>query len=85
MLSQAVPGTKRATLIEQRLALIASGAEEIPPMPTDIVEDEGVGRSYDEVIGTTALGKTGGRRVRWKQYHGKAHFCSQTRGPIVIG
>ena len=38
VLAQAVPDTDRATMIEQRLALIASGATEIPPMPDEAVE-----------------------------------------------
>jgi beta-lactamase class A len=40
MLAQAVPDTDRATLVQQRLALIASGAEDIPPMPSNSGEDE---------------------------------------------
>lgn len=34
-LAQNVPDTDRATLIEQRLALIAAGVEDIPPIPDD--------------------------------------------------
>jgi len=41
MLSQAVPDTAVATLLEQRLALIATGSSEIPPiMDDDLVEQE---------------------------------------------
>lgn len=51
MLAQAVPDTDRATLVQQRLALIASGAEDIPPMPNGADEerigtDDGVGWAH---------------------------------------
>jgi len=39
LLSQAVPDTLVATLLEQRLALIATGTPEIPPITTEDLDD----------------------------------------------
>jgi len=40
MLCQAVPDTTIATLVEQRLALIATGSREIPPITSDDLTDQ---------------------------------------------